>query len=89
MSRERINKLIDAMLQKRRFFNIDSLCSKEDDLESTCFSFLISRCILRLFVGIDGGIAYTFSKPGREIMDNDVKRSAFVEEFLKFYGDST
>ena len=89
MSRERINKLIDAMLQKGRFFNIDSLCSKEDDLESTCFSFLISRCILRLFVGRDGWVAYTFSKPGREIMENDVKRSAFVEEFLKFYGDST
>ena len=89
MSRERINKLIDAMLQKEYHFNIGSFCSKEDDLESTCFSFLISRCILRLFVGIDSMLAYTFSKPGREIMENDVKRSAFVEEFLKFYGDST
>ena len=88
MSKEKINKLIDDMLQQRHHFGIDSFCMGDDDLKATCFSFLVSKCILRLSITMNNNNVYVFSKPGREIMEDDSKRLAFVEEFLKFYGNS-
>ena len=88
MSKGKINKLIDDMLQKEHHFGIDSFCRRDDDLKATCFSFLVSKCILRLSITTSNNSVYVFSKPGREIMEDDSKRLAFVEEFLKFYDNS-
>ena len=88
MSVERINTLIDKMLSKENvqcrafFYDYDK---DKYDLEFTFFSFLISRCILRYANEYQEYGIFKFSNPGREIMKDKNKRTAFVEEFLNFY----
>ncbi len=58
---------------------------KDEDKLCTFLQFMISRCIIRFAPNYLSGGVYVFSNPGRIIMEDKIKRQAFIEEFEKFY----
>ena len=91
MNTELLRRFVDDILDDHNGVQPNTIFETRDpheDLKCTFLSFLVSRCILRLAPGYMGGNVYKFSKPGRVIMGDDVKRTAFIEEFLVFYTDN-
>ena len=60
----------------------------QEDMMCSFFSFLVSKCIIRYAPRYTGSDVYLFSNPGRAIMNDKIKRTAFIEEFEKFYDHS-
>ena len=89
MENKDLSVFVDELLNDRNGVHPDSIFASDEpneDLKCTFISFLISRCIIRYAPGYtSGSIVYKFSKPGRDIMKDNIKRIAFIEEFMRFY----
>lgn len=83
-----INEFIDFLLAENsvqiRALSDYDIGGQEDML--CCFTgFLVSKCLLRHAPSYRENGIFVFSKPGRSILENSAKRTAFVEEFMNFY----
>ena len=89
MENKDLSVFVDEILDDRNGVQPDSIFGDEkpdEDLKCTFISFLISRCIIRYAPRYPSGSnIYKFSKPGRDIMKDNAKRIAFIEEFIRFY----
>ena len=89
MENKDLSIFVDELLNGRNGVHPDSIFAYEEpneDLKCTFIGFLISKCIIRYAPRyISGSIVYKFSKPGRDIMKDNIKRIAFIEEFMRFY----
>ena len=89
MENKDLSVFVDEILDDRNGVQPDSIFGDEkpdEDLKCTFISFLISRCIIRCAPRYPSeSNIYKFSKPGRDIMKDNVKRIAFIEEFMRFY----
>ena len=89
MENKDLSVFVDKILDDHNGVQIDTMFNHEEpneDLKCTFISFLISKCIIRYAPGYSSGSnIYKFSKPGRDIMKDNAKRIAFIEEFMKFY----
>lgn len=89
MEAKDLSAFVDEILDDHNGVQFDSIFYNEkpnEDLKCTFMSFLVSKCILRYAPRYTGGSnIYKFSKPGRDIMENNIKRMVFIEEFMKFY----
>lgn len=57
---------------------------KDNDLICTFFSYLISKCFLRLETGYMTNNVYVLTKPAKSILKNEISRDVFINEFSKF-----
>lgn len=57
---------------------------RDNDLICTFFSYLISKCFLRLATGYMTTDVYVLTKPAKSILKNEISRDVFINEFLKF-----
>lgn len=64
---------------------LESSGYRDNDLICTFFSFLISKCFLRLATGYMSSDIYVITKPAKSILSNEISRDIFINEFLKFY----
>lgn len=89
MSQKELGEFIDMLLTEKSFDPEDIFKNEykdNEDLMCSFFTFLVSKCIIRYAPKMDRSGVYTFSKPGRVIIENDKKRTKFIKEFIKFYG---
>ena len=90
-NKEKLNDFLDEILayqkvQPSLFFQDKRKYGDQEDMMCSFLSFLISRCILRYAPRcMTEGAPYIFSNPGRIIVQDKIKRTAFIEEFLNFY----
>ena len=73
-------------LQPASMFNRMDRGDENTDFILTFFQYLVSRCVVRHAPCYASYGIYAFSAPGRKIMSNDASRTAFIGEFMKFYG---
>lgn len=83
-----IDELIDYLLAEDnvQFPALRNLGFGDQEDMLLCFTgFLVSKCLLRHCPNQREYGIFVFSNPGRHILENDVRRMAFVEEFMNFY----
>ena len=84
---------MDRILEKNKvdpYTVLADYVNKNEDEICCFFGFLVSKCVLRYAPGsISDSIKYKFSNPGRVIMEDRTRRTAFIEEFMKFYNNDS
>ena len=90
MENNKVHKFLKYLLDKSSIqpialFSDVNYTSKDEDYLLTLLTFMQARCIIRNAINYSSNNVYVFSKPGREIIESDAKRTAFLEEFSKFY----
>ena len=66
------------------FSNNNNFGNNEDKL-ITFIDYMLANCIIRHATGYKSGTVYQFSKPGRKILKDKIRRDEFIQKFIKFY----
>ena len=80
--------LEENSLQPAALFQYLKEEEENTDFVITFFQYLISKSIIRYAQNYVNYGIYKFSAPGREIMSDKMKRTVFIEEFVRFYDAS-